>query len=275
MPELIESPASTGADTSAASTTADTTGTPSSTSSGSTQTASKFSYEQDRSNWIPPHRLTEESSKRQQTEQRAQEYERQNQELQRRVQALAGVAPSADQQQADQQQGILAALVKVAPQLAPLLQMSEDQVQDFFSRVNNADSTNAHVWQNYGQQALGTIWGKLGELSGGDLDEASREDIREEFVNYLATDEQRRLRYEGGDPKILDEFVARVSRWVDRGRRLGSQTNVQRLSRPVPQGGRTAPVVQGTRTKVAPGDIDAAMDAAVKHLTERGVGFNG
>ncbi len=272
MPEILES--STGTETPAASTTADTTGTPSSTSPASAQ-SSKFTYEQDRSNWIPPHRLTEESSKRQTSEQRAQQFEQQNQELQRRVQALAGVTPSAEQTASDQQQGILAALVKVAPQLAPLLQMSEDQVQDFFARVNSADSTNAHVWQNYGQQALGTIWSKLGELSGGDLDDASREDIREEFVNYLATDEQRRLRYEGGDPKILDEFVSRVSRWVDRGRRLGSQTNVQRLSRPVPQGGRTAPVVQGTRTKVAPGDIDAAMDAAVKHLTERGVGFNG
>jgi len=249
---------------------------PSSTSTSAAPASAptgQYTYKEDRTNWVPPHRLREETQKRQSQDQELASLRAQVQQEQQRVRVLAGVE-TPDKSAADQQQ-ILEALVKVAPQLSPLLRLSPDQVEEFFGSIDNAKQTNQHVWTNYGNQTLSNIWTKLGEVSGGALTTDEQEQVREDFIQYLSASDQRRERYEGGDPKVIEEFVSRMSRWVDRGRRLSTSTTAQRVTRPIPSGrGGTAPVTTTQRAKIKPGDFDALLDQATGYLQERGIGLS-
>jgi hypothetical protein len=252
---------------------------PAATPTGAT---SGFTYAEDRSKWIPPHRFNEVSQKARQVEALTTQLS----EAQRRVEALAGVAPTdaAEQKAAN----IKAALLELVPELRPFIELSPEQrdallqTPQFLAR---SQSQEQRGWQKHGNTQVHSISDRIAEALNVDaLDDDQVTDVRENFAGWLkakasaeleatgGTESKTLDRYENGDEKLLDEFVARYTKnWVDPARRQGVARTVNR-ARPVPSSGGRQAVSTVTRPDKF-NSLDDRIEFAAKLAKERGAVF--
>lgn len=163
-----------------------------------------YSYSEDRSKWVPPHRVVE-ASTRVTTLQKELELERQ------RVAALAGTRTQTPED-LDQAQ-IQEALFKL-PQFAHLKGLTPEVLQDLIEMRqlrSSMEQSSQHVWRTLALDTTNQLESRYKDLIGADELTPQQSQILGTMFMGMAgnTQESRnefRQRYESRDPKLMDEF---------------------------------------------------------------------
>jgi len=267
-------------------------GTPGSPAAGDPGTArtgaaaTGFTYQEDRSKWIPPHRLNEVSTARTTAEQRATTLTAELAAAKAQVAALAGVNPQ--DPQAMKSQEVKAAFEQLFPHLKPLLSMSAEQIEALTrtpDAAHRATQNELRQWQRHGNQQMATVYADVAEAMGVEkLDADAQSDLKDSFTKWLKSKAGQELqasngeesatitRYEEGDATLLKEFAtAYTKRWVEPARRTATSLQIPR-TRPTPNSqGRTQVTTVQRPEKFA--SLDDRLDYAAKLAKERGVQF--
>lgn len=261
---------------------------------GQTGSTTAFTYKEDRSDWVPRHRLNEVSTK-------TQELKTQLEDAQRRLTIALGGQPSDPQtQKAEQVREAFFNLPGMGI-FRKLANLTEDQLEAIFqvpSQVATTRDAEFRQWQRHGNQQLDVIAQKVSDAIGSDgLDDDQKSDLRENFSSWLRTrtrtelrtavdrygeeavaQDERRFsetvrRYEDGDPKLLDEFVTRYTKnWVEPARRTATARTATR-TRPTPDSsGRTA-LASSVKRPDKFNSLDDRIAYAAELAKERGVQF--
>jgi hypothetical protein len=242
-----------------------------STSTGTAPTG--FSYKEDRSKWVPPHRISEESTKRQEAERKYQETQaRLDQEI-RRVQALAGVNPQ-DPQEAEVEK-VRAALTKIFPGLERL---SDQQFLDRLTSVADRDQDMQQAvenhWTTHGRQMLDTLEEEVSNALGGDLSDRQKKRLADAYINEIKDNPELIARHEKGDRALIQQFAKDfLDDWYKPAQRQVTNQQVNRvITRRTPNGRDSRAVTQG-KPKIDFNDPKAVEDAMVQSYQDHGGTF--
>ena len=229
-----------------------------------------FTYEEDRSNWVPSHRIREESQARQRLERELQ-YERQ------RVAALSGVQPPAEpvsQADAELQREFFATFPKLAK-----LQEKADKLDALLERLDGFDPTSVataqdHYFEQMGVQTLTRLDSLAESEIGGTLSPFAQQMLHNNFGVWVADHPAKIQRYERQDPKLLSDFITEYRTGIlDPFRRkvtTASQPQHERARRLPQQGGSGAQLPTGRPSALKPGDTDDYHSAAFRSMQESG-----
>lgn len=246
--------------------------------------------QEDRSNWLPPHRLREETEKRRELEQRLTAFETQIAERDRKIAALAGVNPQdPDEQKAEQ---VRNAFFQMFPNMKRLADLTDEQIEalarvpDF---VEQSSRQEMEGWSRHGDSQLSIVSEKIAQAYGMEtLDADQQQDLRDSLARWLRTKASREIesgdyspqnppptirRYERGDAKLLDEFVTdHTKRWVEPARRTVTAQTTNRIRPTVNSSGR-AQVTSVSRPEKFK-SLDERIDFALNVAKERGAQFS-
>jgi len=251
---------------------------PAGTAPAASQPAAKqFTYTEDRSDWIPRHRLS-------QVSQRTQQLQQQLEESQRRIQALAGVAPvDANAQEAEE---VRTAFKQMFPHLAKLDDQRIDRLLKLADQSDQLETTANHHWQQHTQRMVGALETEIAEQLGVDeLTPRQRQRLGEAYANALNRDyvtaqrEGRQSdllrRHEAGDQTLIAEFAKEwVEDFVEPVRRRATAAQVQRVGVRVPSGRSSQNVSTITKPKIDFTNEQAVEDAAVAAFQQHGGMFS-
>jgi hypothetical protein len=238
-------------------------GTPAAGQPAATPAQRRFEYQEDRSNWVPPHRLRETST-------RVQQLERELYAQQQRVAALAGVQPpqapedpetAAIRQQFERLYPGLAKLNERAERLAALAEMDPQSMT----------SAQEHYWESLGRQTFNRLDEKVQSLIGGELTPFARRTMQSAFAAYIQSDQDLAVRYAGQDPKLLDDFLKEYQTgFLDPYRRTITTQQAPRHERVrnLPRGGNSTAIPGGGPAQLKPADTDEYHGAAFRAFTQ-------
>jgi hypothetical protein len=256
---------------------------------GATSGETAFTYKEDRSTWvdpktgwIPKHRFDQVSTQAE----RARELDTQLAEANRKVAALSGIKPTdPDSVKAE---GVKEAFFNlpgmgVFRKLASLTEQQLDALLQVPGQVERTTDAELRQWQRHGNSQVSYIGEKVAEALNVEAPDAEQlDDLRTVFSKWLKTKAGAEIeatgksdtisRYEDGDQKLLDEFVASYTkRWVEPARRTAAAQNFNRI-RPVPSStGRTQ--VTSVQRPAAFKTLDERIEYAANLAKERGVQF--
>jgi hypothetical protein len=176
-----------------------------------------YTYNEDRSQWIPPHRLREVSEKQRQAEARAQQLETQ-------VQALVGARPKGDDEQRAEQ--IKGAFYQLFPKAKTLMELSDEQLQKLLTAADKAESVGEYVNQSnerLAKQTIGRLFSEVADVIGNQLSDESKDDLKAVFGSYIQREVQKAehtgtispelQQYLDGDESLVKAFA---KKWADR-----------------------------------------------------------
>lgn len=190
---------------------------------------------EDRSSWVPPHRLreTREAAFRQANESFAQREAQIRAEADRyrqQVMALTGVqAPPNPEIKAVRDQ-----FSQLYPGLAKMEEKA-DLIERLTEQSANMEAQQAHYWQTHGQRTMDRVFEKAGEALGSNLNDGAKRYLYNSFVGFVQSSPEMEQRYTS-DPSIVDEFINLItSNLIDPARRSASATVAGRANAALPQ----------------------------------------
>lgn len=212
-----------------------------------------FSYQEDRSKWIPPHRFNEVN----QRAQRTQQLEVDIAERDRKIAALAGVAPVDPNAQKSQQ--VKDAFFQMFPAFRHLANLSDQQMERLLRAPESADQVKeieTRYWRQQGDSFQGKVFSEVANAIGADsLSEDQKSDLQSSFHSWFGAKCRAELeasgnaasatldRYQAQDPSLIADFVKRVTNnWVEPARRRVTQQTLTR-TRPVPSSAGRSQVI--------------------------------
>jgi hypothetical protein len=190
---------------------------------------------EDRSTWVPPHRLreTRDSAIRQANQEFAQREATMRAEAQRyrdQVLALTGVTPPPNpeiQAVKDQFGSLYPGLAKMESRAAQLEQLLE--------RAGDLEAQNGHYWESYGRQTMGKLFDHATTSMGAPLTDTAKAQLHTAFIGYVQSSPDRTARY-ASDPSIVEDFWKDfTSSFIDPVRRNASATVAGRAATQTPQ----------------------------------------
>lgn len=273
MPENVET---VGTDTGTTATTTETTvATPAASDTARTGAASTgFSYQEDRSKWIPPHRLSEETTARRTADTQLAEANRKLAAY-RAEAGISGPVDASDLKKAE----VKKAMYEMFPHL------SEEHISELEAQSTAAKNLEAQQWARHGKAQLAGVYSQIADAIGADsLSADQKSDLQESFASWLRTACAKELQasngqesatlsaYEDGDSKVLGEFVKRyTANWVEPARRKVTAQTLGR-TRPVPDSTSRSQVTSIKRPEKF-ANMDARLDYAEQRFKELGGSF--
>lgn len=188
---------------------------------------------EDRSTWIPPHRLREVSNTYRQAQeqwgQQETQYKTELQRVQQQLQALVGVTP----QQRTEVDAIREQFGQVYPGLSKLEERAQ-HLMDMLERSGDLESQNQHYWQSYGRQQMDRLFSSASDSFGAPLTDDAKRSLHASFVGWIQQSPDRQERY-ASDPSVVDEFwKAFSSNFIDPVRRSATVTAGSRIGANLP-----------------------------------------
>lgn len=202
--------------------------------SPATSVAAPTAASEDRSNWVPPHRIREatqryENSQREWLAREAQ-YQAQMAQYQNQVRALAGVGPSPDPEVEE----IRSRFGQVFPGLSRIESRAE-QLEKYMERVADLEAAVDHIWQNHGRQSLDRVYKHAEDTLGSPLTDDGRRALHAAFAGWIQSNPEYQQRYVE-DPGVVDEFWKTLSSTlVDPARRASAAATAARVPGALPQ----------------------------------------
>lgn len=242
----------------------------------------QYSYKEDRSKWLPPHR---EKEIRTSTETRVKsEMQKEIDTLNGRVRALAGLEPVAGNIPAEVGEA-RNAFLEVFPEFKPLLTLltkkfgEQDALTALTSLAENSGQLTQsadYIWSSLGTRTLNRLWEQAETQLGYELTDSRKNRMFAAFRAELQSNPEFNARYEQEDPKLVEDFVKSfVEDFIAPVRGKTQMATRQSVRTPLPRGGGGGQVQVVTKpAKIPVGNIDAAMDAAVNYMKERGEEFS-
>lgn len=186
---------------------------------------------EDRSNWVPPHRIREirEGMQRQFAQQQAQ-VQAQIEQYQSQVRALTGMTPPPN----PEVESIKTQFFQVFPQAQGLFEKAE-QVDKYIERMGELESAVDYIWRNHGRQAIDRVFKQAEESIGAPLNDEGRRALHAAFSGWIQSVDPSGERYVS-DPGIVDEFWKTLSSTlVDPARRAAAANVQNRVPGALPQ----------------------------------------
>ena len=212
---------------------------------GTTPPATRFSYTEDRSQWIPPHRLEE---VRRAEQARYQMLEQQHRELDQRMRRFFDVPQPRDPRHEELRRSFMEIMPEMAPFLEARNQPVLKQLLDLAAsgRLDEVLATNQSYWSRHANTYARDAAGAYAKEIGVEVKDLPKSTINRMALNLQAFIQedpsgQRYQRYELGDPGLLDEWLDDMkatyitplrTRMATQGARTAEQ------NRRLPQGGR-------------------------------------
>lgn len=205
-----------------------------------------------------------------------QEFEKNQTKLQadldaanKRIRALAGVAP--EDKNADARAAIQAEIAEMYPALK---QLTPEQVAKVLAVAEKSDSLEAavnHHWTSHAQKMVDSAQAAIEKQIGGKLSDRQLTRMTQLYLNEAQQDQKFLARHEAGDAKLIEEFVASfVEDFFEPGRR-SALADITRRQRPVPNGKGQTISVGGKQVNLK--DPKAFEDAMVSSFQEHGGKF--
>lgn len=230
---------------------------------------------EDRSTWIPPHRLREETEKRQKYEADLRASQQRIQEYENKLRVALGV------QEPDNDAAKREKIKKEFYELFP----DQKEVPSFIAEQKAHRERES---RRYAEQQFSTVFSEVAEhMSVDELSAEQQDDLREHFRGWFNqrvqtelrasgdTESQTLERWEAGDKKLLSEFVTRyMKNWFEPLKRTASAPAIQQATKRVPNStGRSQ--VTSVQKPAEFKTLDERLDYAAKLAKERGVQFGG
>jgi len=189
---------------------------------------------EDRSNWVPPHRLREASQRYEAAQRewaaREAQYQAAMQQYQDQMRALVGMAPPEDPEVAEIRQRF----GQVFPGLSRMEEKAAE-LEKYLERVADLEAAVDYIWQNHGRQSLDRIFKNAEEALGSPLTEEGRRALHAAFAGYIQSNPEYQQRYVD-DPTVVDEFWKTLSSTlVDPARRASAVAVASRVPGALPQ----------------------------------------
>lgn len=225
--------------------------------------AKKYEYAEDRSTWVPGHKV------RAQTEE-LRTLRAQIAEANRRVAALAGVQPANPGD--PESNAIKEQLFKVVPELKDLIEKRERLLKAAEFDFDSVSTDQQQRWAATGHNALRLLTSELKAAYGGqELTPKASAHFQTAFIAHLAQNDELRERFESGDIEgVVKEYVTDITEGVfSPFKRLAAAPATdprQAPARRLPRQGGGGPVGVQQRT-VAPKDGDKFHSAAFDAFT--------
>lgn len=162
-----------------------------------------FTYAEDRSQWVPPHRLREVSERVRVMEGALSNY-------QARVRALMGVAEPEDPRQVE----LRNAMKQMFPGLAPFIdnpKLHEQLMNGQFSGRGEMDGFQSAYWNRHALETVNDAITQYAQAAGIDaskLGERAVANMARQIQAFIGNDPERRAAYESRDPSFLRAFIA-------------------------------------------------------------------
>lgn len=173
-------------------------------SPGSGNPGTRFEYQENRGDWVPPYRLN-------QTAQERDAARRENEILQNRLRVMAGLEPAAD----PRSEQVKNSFLELFPQFKGLLE-NEDALKEVleFTKSGGLKQVGTLRDQYYGTRAAQTAreataaWGKtMGYPEGQPLPQGLEDVIATNLNLFISQDESRYNRFQYGDTTVVTDFV--------------------------------------------------------------------
>lgn len=215
----------------------------------------QYTYEEDRSNWVPPHRIREASTK-------AQRLEAELGLTKRQLAALTGVQPPAPPEDPEVQQ-VREQFKRLYPGLAKLADLPGDKLDRLMKLVEmdpkELSAPTEHYWTVMGHRTLNELFAEGAKVIGGELAPGAKRTLKAAFGAWLEEDENLQLRYAQQDPGLIADFFKDMQQGLfDPFRRKSTapaNQNAERIRR-LPRQGGGGPVAGQPVPKPKPGDAN-------------------
>lgn len=220
-----------------------------------------YTFKEDRSDWLPPHRLREETGKRTKLETEVATLRQEIETERKRVRAALGIeTPSKDEAELQETRELF---FKSFPEFAHLKDLTREDIQELLEAAREARGSTEATWQrhsaamrteleNIAAELLRTQ--KLSDKQSARLWRAFREEAREQAQRRVRAEKMQdpsynfendfSARWHRGDTTLLEEFAKTFyEEWAAPVRRTAVAAEVTRGNRPVPRGERHRSVV--------------------------------
>ena len=185
----------------------------------------------DRSNWVPPHRIREirESAQRQYAEAHAQ-HQAQLEHYQNQIRALVGATPPPN----TEHEAVRQQFSQLYPGLAKV-ETFADKLESYASKMEELESAVDYIWRNHGRQSMDRIFKHAEESLGAPINDEGKRALHAAFTGWVQSSPEYSQRYVD-DPELVNEFWKTLSSTlVDPARRNAAVAATQRVPQGLPQ----------------------------------------
>lgn len=213
---------------------------------------------EDRSNWVPPYRIREISTRHEQAlaTERAR-FEAERVALQRQLQALTGVLPPQNPE-IDQ---VKNQFKQVFPELSEIGSKAE-AINELIAIKDQLLAAMNYQWETHNRGAMDRLYKAAEVTYGTNLNEEARHQLGASFIGYLQANPDAADRYQR-DPGVVDEFwKAFTDRFISPIQRSQTVNTLNRLPGNIPQDSPSGSVPVSSPVKPANQDerLQAALD---------------
>jgi hypothetical protein len=246
------------------------------TGTGQQTTGKKvFTYDEDRSKWVPSHRISEETQKR-------TAIETENKRLNDQLKALVGVTPVTPE--AEKAGKVKDAMFEMFPWAKKLSELSNEQLDRVLNAADNVDAANQFITQNWSKHAKSTtkalieevtaMSGELSDRAKGRLETAFKTMIEDEITKAERTGNvsDSLQKYIDGDESLVVDYAKEWNEdFVKPARRQVVTQEIDRSKRVPNSTGRSQ--VTSIQKPASFKSLDERLDYAANLAKERGVQF--
>lgn len=229
-----------------------------------------FTFKEDRTDWVPRHRINEYGQRLTAAEQRAKDFEQQLEQERKRVRALSGVeTPNPKEAEFNELKSLL---TQMFPFMKNFENVTPEQMEELMEAARTARGATAASWERHALGMFDELEAQLAErLDTDKLTPSQSRTIRRAYqsaaqdalserqramdaglrptIETLPSDRDFVARHEQGDRSLIAEVVkAHLDDWFEPARRSVTTAQARRNMRPVPSGGRKREMlVQGQK----------------------------
>jgi hypothetical protein len=251
---------------------------------GGAASGKQFTYTEDRSTWIPPHRFREVSTKQSELQKEAERLKREVEDRDTKIKAFLGGGTDPKTQKVEQTKE---AFFELFPRMKKFFDMKDEEFEQLFeapkhlSRVSESEQRES---ARHGRQVMSTINTSLAETLGQEkLSDDQAADVQTAFASWFERTVKKEVAdtgnsptleaYEAGDPALLQGFVEKYTeRWLKPAGRVSTLNTSQRV-RQVPNSGGRTQVTTSVKRPDAFKTLDERIDYAAEVAKERGLVF--
>ena len=213
---------------------------------------------EDRSNWVPPYRLREVSSKHEQTlAQERATFAAERAALQRQLQALTGVLPPQNPE-IDQ---VKNQFKQVFPELSEIGSNAE-AIKELIALKDELRAAMQHQWATHNRNAMGSLYKAAEATYGNPLNDDAKHALGSSFVGYLQSNPDAYEQYQQDPTSVVENFwKAFTDRFISPIQRQQTVNTMNRLPGNIPQDTPSGAIPVSNPVK--PANQDERMAAAL------------
>ncbi len=216
--------------------------------------------QEDRSNWVPPYRLREVSSRHEQAlaQERAR-FDAERAALQRQLQALTGVLP-AQNPEIDQ---VKNQFKEVFPELSEIGSQA-DAIKELIALKDELRAAMQYQWASHNRNAMDSLYKAAETTYGNPLNDDGKRALGASFIGHLQSNPDAYDRYQHDPQSVVKEYWSQFTdRFISPIQRNQTVQTLNRIPTGIPQDNTSGAIPVSTPVK--PATQDERLAQALAH----------